>query len=451
MIDAIGRTLYRLFVSRKHLLEWTTAAQAEKECALRVRVFVNFMWPASLAALALLLILALAGSPGFVPAAPLLIAWFLAPLFAYWMSGKIQAESDTAEENTTLSVRLNARASWKSLANSNGDTFAPHVSPERLIEWAMAAHDLGALTRLELLERLESTLAGAPRSEKTIAPQHLLLGETGNLDAFLRALPHRCRELLLQPICDERGWEGLSDTLLLMKDEFLNVRAMTPRGQADAILYDLSEEIQNCLTYMQRERRARLRTTSSCARFVNILQQRAAVIEVLLTAYVEQCPAIDVAGLRLWVGEFSRLARQWRSELQLFAPWIPVRTAQLEPIIRKQRPELLEFWTHLKCSLEPLPIIALRPERLEQLLPEVARLRHELEETLTEDRELALRRCAELTTAIEAALPVVRDVKRRYEDLMQRCHELADARSPSQFDEEYRLMRVQFQVNSVSR
>ena len=31
MVDAIGRTLYRLAVSRKNLLEWTTAAQAESK------------------------------------------------------------------------------------------------------------------------------------------------------------------------------------------------------------------------------------------------------------------------------------------------------------------------------------------------------------------------------------------------------------------------------------
>ena len=29
MTDAIGRTLFRLFVSRRHLLEWVTAAYAK--------------------------------------------------------------------------------------------------------------------------------------------------------------------------------------------------------------------------------------------------------------------------------------------------------------------------------------------------------------------------------------------------------------------------------------
>ncbi len=30
MVDAIGRTLYRLHVSREQLLEWTTTSQAER-------------------------------------------------------------------------------------------------------------------------------------------------------------------------------------------------------------------------------------------------------------------------------------------------------------------------------------------------------------------------------------------------------------------------------------
>ena len=42
MIDAIGRTLYRLFVSHRKLLEWTTAAQARERARLELRAFV---WP----------------------------------------------------------------------------------------------------------------------------------------------------------------------------------------------------------------------------------------------------------------------------------------------------------------------------------------------------------------------------------------------------------------------
>ena len=46
MADAISRTLYRLFVSHRRLLEWTTAAQAKRTRRLDVRGFYA-RWPAA--------------------------------------------------------------------------------------------------------------------------------------------------------------------------------------------------------------------------------------------------------------------------------------------------------------------------------------------------------------------------------------------------------------------
>ena len=43
MGDAIGRTLYRLFVTRRHLLEWVTAAQAQLGAALDLAGFYRRM------------------------------------------------------------------------------------------------------------------------------------------------------------------------------------------------------------------------------------------------------------------------------------------------------------------------------------------------------------------------------------------------------------------------
>ena len=87
------------------------------------------------------------------------------------------------------------------------------------------------------------------------------------------------------------------------------------------------------------------------------------------------------------------------------------------------------------------------------LLLELAQLRRELEQSLAStavERDTALQRCEELRSAIEDALRAATDVKRRYENVAQRCHAIGDARSRNLFDEEYRLLRVQFQVNSIN-
>ncbi len=47
MTDAIARTLFRLFVSRRQLLEWVTAAQAKISVRLDLRGFYRWMAAAS--------------------------------------------------------------------------------------------------------------------------------------------------------------------------------------------------------------------------------------------------------------------------------------------------------------------------------------------------------------------------------------------------------------------
>ena len=77
MLDAIGRTLVRLFVSRRHLLEWTTAAQANSRRAstgsASTGQMAGSLLIASLAALAVWQ----AGRAALPVAAPFILAWLL--------------------------------------------------------------------------------------------------------------------------------------------------------------------------------------------------------------------------------------------------------------------------------------------------------------------------------------------------------------------------------------
>ena len=51
MTDAIVRTIYRKLISRKKLLEWVTAADAERAARHDLAAVIRFMWPAELLAL----------------------------------------------------------------------------------------------------------------------------------------------------------------------------------------------------------------------------------------------------------------------------------------------------------------------------------------------------------------------------------------------------------------
>ena len=67
-LDAILRTLFRVFVSKKRLLEWESAAATERRLNLTLAFFARSMWPAPLTALALGVIFAITAPDALLPA-----------------------------------------------------------------------------------------------------------------------------------------------------------------------------------------------------------------------------------------------------------------------------------------------------------------------------------------------------------------------------------------------
>ena len=53
-IDAVSRALYRMAISHRHMLQWTTAATAQAQATTRLPSLIRTHWGAPLAALALL-------------------------------------------------------------------------------------------------------------------------------------------------------------------------------------------------------------------------------------------------------------------------------------------------------------------------------------------------------------------------------------------------------------
>ncbi|HET9396293.1 MAG TPA: protein ndvB, partial [Nitrospiraceae bacterium] len=86
MADAIVRTLYRVYVTRRKLLEWVTAAQAKSGLDLSLSSFYQRMSrPVALVLVVGLLVVF--HSPEVWPiAAPFVLSWVLSPMVAYWIS-----------------------------------------------------------------------------------------------------------------------------------------------------------------------------------------------------------------------------------------------------------------------------------------------------------------------------------------------------------------------------
>jgi len=79
MVDAIVRTTTRLYVTRRNLLEWTTAAQAKASHGLGLVSFYRQMaGGVAIAAATAVLVLAVKPGAGWI-AAPFVVLWLLSP------------------------------------------------------------------------------------------------------------------------------------------------------------------------------------------------------------------------------------------------------------------------------------------------------------------------------------------------------------------------------------
>jgi cyclic beta-1,2-glucan glucanotransferase len=102
MTDAITRTLYRLLVSRRRLLEWVAAAQAKFRGPLELRGFYQRMASGVALAVVAAVIVAYATHRSFPILAPFLVLWMLSPVVALWASlpSRIKGDNPASDADT---------------------------------------------------------------------------------------------------------------------------------------------------------------------------------------------------------------------------------------------------------------------------------------------------------------------------------------------------------------
>jgi cyclic beta-1,2-glucan synthetase len=253
MVDAVARTLVRLYVTKRRLLEWVAAAQAGYGVDLRLRAFYGHLrWGVVLAALAGLAVVAF--KPGAWPVAmPFVLLWLLSPITAWRMSlPPAVAESQVLAPEETRSLRLIARRSWhffetfvdeeENLLPPDNFQEAPEpkrahrTSPTNLGLYLLSvtvAHDFGWIGTLDTVRRLEETLETMSRLRRfrghffnwydttdlrPLDPLYVSTVDSGNLAGHLIAMAQACRELLHRPLFGPETLDGIRDALQLVLD-----------------------------------------------------------------------------------------------------------------------------------------------------------------------------------------------------------------------------------------
>ena len=284
MLDAVVRTLVRLTITHRNLLEWTTAAQVQSRTGLSLG---HFLWPLRSAAMVAIFATACVlyfNRDNFWFALPFILLWWASPLVARAISlPPAVAAVPPLSTTEATHLRLIARRTWRFFTTfvTAEDHWLPpdnfQEDPKPIVAHRtsptnfglgllaiVSARDLGWIGLHDMADRLErslDTLLALPRyrghffnwyettGPRALDPQYISSVDSGNLAGHLLALEQACMDVTRAPVFSARDLTGVRDGVLLMREALDAAsderRTLTvDRGQAHAAL----DEVESLLS-----------------------------------------------------------------------------------------------------------------------------------------------------------------------------------------------------------
>ncbi len=269
MIDAIGRTLLRMGITRRHLLEWETAAAVERRVSSSRWHLVKELWILPASAILLGLTLPWVALPA---ALPFLLVWFIGPLVVFAINRPLRHDQSVITASQQNWLRQFVSETWSffeayvgpddhwlpvdNIQEEPQEKIAHRLSPTNeglFLISALIARDFGYVGLHRLASLWENNLQGLAQLEQLkghfynwydtetlapLAPRYVSTVDSGNLAACLLTLHEGIEELTQQPAIPKHGMQGLVETLQLLNracDEYSAVDLQQYREQCDAI------------------------------------------------------------------------------------------------------------------------------------------------------------------------------------------------------------------------
>ena len=241
-IDAIARSVLRVFITKKRLLEWETAAEAENAQRRRATVDKYLAWSPLLAACVTAVVWYRNPSAIWV-AAPILFLWFIARFLSAWLNRAPRTGHLRLKQADTQFLRAAATRTWRyfrewSSAESNwlipdnvreNGKAVQTLSPTNLgflLNARIAAVHFGYLTVREFADDTLKTLESVSKlpkehghvlnwysntSLRPLDPKFVSTVDSGNLAASLWTLKQAALAFAEKKLPDAVLWAGIQD------------------------------------------------------------------------------------------------------------------------------------------------------------------------------------------------------------------------------------------------
>jgi cyclic beta-1,2-glucan synthetase len=226
--DAVSRTFVRLFATRRHLLEWATAAQSSGRPRLDLWGFYRKMAGGTFLAAITAAVAIIAEPSSWRLGVPFSALFLAAPALALWSSRSNVVDLQlTASDQDAGALRLIARRTWRffetfvapednmlppdNFQEDPKPVLAHRTSPTNMglyLLSAVAARDFGWAGTTETIERLEATLGTMQKLDRfkghffnwydtrdlrVLDPAYVSSVDSGNLAGYLTAVANSMR------------------------------------------------------------------------------------------------------------------------------------------------------------------------------------------------------------------------------------------------------------------
>ncbi len=247
--DAILRTLWRMFISHKNLLQWNPYQTAISHNRTIIESFKT-MWFGPVLSIALLIYLLIYSPLTLIFAVPFIIVWTIAPLITLLVSrNSVEKVADVSAEQT-IYLRLLGRKIWhffETFITEQDNWLPPDNYQEEPVERLahrtsptniglsllsiLTAHDFGFITKDEIILRTTNTLNTLQRMEKyrghlynwydtetlaPLAPKYVSTVDSGNFAGHLLTMQQGLLLLADSKIFTENMYLGILDTLRIL-------------------------------------------------------------------------------------------------------------------------------------------------------------------------------------------------------------------------------------------
>ena len=331
-MDAIVRTAWRMLLTNRRLLEWSPSGTPARSSNTEIVASYRTMWIAPITAFVTVIYLTISSPDVLAVAGPVLVFWFTSPAIAWWMSRPLSRRRARLTDDQTIFLRKISRKTWAFFETFVGpedhwlppdnyqdhpvDGVAHRTSPTNMglaLLANLSAYDFGYISSGQLIERSANALNTMESLEryrghfynwydtqslKPLHPMYISTVDSGNLAAHLLTLRPGLLSLPDQKIIEARFFDGLGDTLKILKDAV--------EGTAPDQLAQLQKDLDAA-------NNSRLNMLADAQWFLNGLMTRAT--EVLKGVYAE--PDSQV---KWWARAFVRQCQDAIDELTFLNP-----------------------------------------------------------------------------------------------------------------------------------